>query len=250
MRSNKERGGRENGEVHVRRPTYMTAAILLVRLMEPTLAWAGMPSVVVSDFARLRLQTFSFFALGLLLSAWGVQRLWNHLRRDFPKLPSLNYRAALGAVVMWGLLFVIVLTMISGARELMTPGAWEKQGLTYRIARERPPAVTTSVTRSGRKAHLERLGTVLMHFAATHDGQFPTESELEFMATDDWQLPNQPGLRFQYISGVSASEPERILAFEPLLNATAQYALFADGHVALLAAGQLEQAMSGEPAGQ
>jgi hypothetical protein len=24
--------------------------------------------------------------------------------------------------------------MISGARELMTPGAWEKQGVTYRLA--------------------------------------------------------------------------------------------------------------------
>ncbi len=36
-------------------------------------------------------------------------------------------------VVLWGLLFTVVLAMISGARELMTPGAWEKQGATYRL---------------------------------------------------------------------------------------------------------------------
>ena len=33
--------------------------------------------------------------------------------------------------VVWGSLFVLVLTMISGARELMTPGAWKKDGITY-----------------------------------------------------------------------------------------------------------------------
>jgi hypothetical protein len=35
-------------------------------------------------------------------------------------------------------LFLLVLTMISGARELMTPGAWEKKGFTYQLVRDRP----------------------------------------------------------------------------------------------------------------
>ena len=30
----------------------------------------------------------------------------------------------------------VVLAMISGARELMTPGAWEKHGATYRLKEE------------------------------------------------------------------------------------------------------------------
>jgi hypothetical protein len=41
-------------------------------------------------------------------------------------------------VTLWGLLFLLILTMISGARELMTPGAWEKHGSTYRLKDERP----------------------------------------------------------------------------------------------------------------
>jgi hypothetical protein len=59
--------------------------------------------------------------------------VWNGLRRDFAWLPYLSYFKACCVVVLWGLLFVVVLTMISGARELMTPGAWEKNGLTYKL---------------------------------------------------------------------------------------------------------------------
>ena len=118
-------------------------ATVLVCLV-PELAWAGMPSVTLSDVARMRVQTISFFLMGLLGSAALVQLLWNFLRRDFTSLPRLNYWRALAVVVLWGLLFVVVLTMISGARELMTPGAWEKQGLTYKLA-------DSSGTQSGRQ---------------------------------------------------------------------------------------------------
>jgi len=49
-------------------------------------------------------------------------------------LPRLSFGRALAGVILWGLLFFIVLTMISGARELMTPGAWKKDGATYKLA--------------------------------------------------------------------------------------------------------------------
>lgn len=100
----------------------------------PAVAEAGMPSITLSDFARLRLETASFFLLGLLVSAVVVRWCWNLLARDFPRLPPLRYGGALALVTLWGLLFVIVLTMISGARELMTPGAWVRQGMTYKLA--------------------------------------------------------------------------------------------------------------------
>src|SRR5947209_3792732 len=119
-----------------------TRAVLLssaALLCAPAVALAGMPAVTFSDAARLRLQTISFFLAALLLSAWLIKLLWNYLRRDFAFLPRLTYGKAVGVVALWGLLFVLVLTMISGARELMTPGAWEKAGLTYRLAREAPP---------------------------------------------------------------------------------------------------------------
>lgn len=110
-----------------------------------TSAMAGMPSPLPDDLPRVlrltesaeaRLSAISFFVAGLLVSAAAVWGLWNFVRRDFPKWPKLSFGKALAFVVLWGLMFVIVLTMISGARELMTPGAWKKNGATYKLANE------------------------------------------------------------------------------------------------------------------
>jgi hypothetical protein len=96
-------------------------------------ARAGMPTVTLTDVASARLQTISFFLLLLALATFGVMGLWNLLRRDFPRLPRLTFWRSLAVVSLWGFLFVLVLTMISGARELMTPGAWERDGAIYRL---------------------------------------------------------------------------------------------------------------------
>ena len=78
------------------------------------IALAGMPSITLSDLARVRLQTISFFLVVFLLCSWVVRRIWNGLRKDFSWLPFLSFRRAMGLVGLWGLLFVLVLTMISG----------------------------------------------------------------------------------------------------------------------------------------
>ena len=96
-------------------------------------AFAGMPVVTLSDMAALRLSGISFFVALILLVAWCVRFLWNYLRRDFARLPLLTYRRSLALVLLIGLCFNIVLLMISGTRELMTPGAWEKHGVTYQL---------------------------------------------------------------------------------------------------------------------
>lgn len=92
-----------------------------------------MPSWGLSDVAKARIDSISFFLVLVLLLALLVKLLWNYLGKDFPKLPRMTYPKALAAVVLWGFVFLLVLTMISGARELMTPGAWEKQGATYKL---------------------------------------------------------------------------------------------------------------------
>ena len=104
---------------------------------------------------RQRLEVISFFLLVLIGCAWLVQWVWNSMRRDFPILPRLSFPRAVAVIVLWGLLFVLVLTMISGARELMTPGAWEKVGLTYRLVRENPPVAAQI---SARVESIQRLG--------------------------------------------------------------------------------------------
>ena len=98
----------------------------------------------------MRREAISFFIVVLLLSPLAVRWLWNTVARDFPRLPRITYGKSLGLVVIWGLLFVVVLTMIAAARELMTPGSWQKQGLLYKL-----PA---NQRRHRRRSHETRLG--------------------------------------------------------------------------------------------
>lgn len=107
--------------------------LLLPILLFPAVAQAGMRSYNLTDVARLRFENASFFLVILLVSALLIQLLWNYLRRDFPRLPRLSYGKAMLIVLLWGLLFILVLSMVAGARELMTPGAWEKQGTAYHL---------------------------------------------------------------------------------------------------------------------
>src|SRR5215212_10104404 len=101
---------------------------------------AGMPSPLPSDpetywrlteSASFGLQSISLFAALFIVCGFVFQRLWNYLQRGFPLLPRLTTCRALALVLLWGALFIVVLTMISGARELMKPSAWDKQSFTY-----------------------------------------------------------------------------------------------------------------------
>src|SRR5687768_16003098 len=78
----------------------------------PSAAMAGMPSIGFSDVIRTRLEVVSFFLVVMLVSAGVVCGLWNWLRSDFQRLPRLTFAKSLGIVTLWGLLFVVVLTMI------------------------------------------------------------------------------------------------------------------------------------------
>jgi hypothetical protein len=110
------------------------AAVLF--LIAPGTVWAGMatplplppPRMVqrLNESIEFRLQAISFFLLVLLGCTLVVWRLGNYLQRDFTRLPRLSFLKALAVVVLWGLLFVIVLAMIGGARELMTPGGVQR----------------------------------------------------------------------------------------------------------------------------
>jgi hypothetical protein len=75
----------------------------------------------LTELGQQRLEVISFFLLVLIGCAWLVQRVWNSMRKELPVLPRLSFPRAVGVIVLWGLLFVLILTMISGARELMTP---------------------------------------------------------------------------------------------------------------------------------
>jgi hypothetical protein len=198
----------------------------------------------VNDSILGRVQAISFFIVVLLLCTAVVRWLWNYLQKDFPRLPRLSYGKALAGVLLWGLLFILVLTMISGARELMTPGAWQKQGFTYKLTPAPAPADATPLEQ--RKQHLERLRTALWHFAATHNGHFPSESEKTLIPAELWLVPDGGGLRYLYVSGQSANESATILAFEPELDPEQRLVLQTNGEVISRRSSQLETLLHAE----
>ena len=116
--------------------------VVIVAMAASASALAGMPSVLPSDIdmrwqasekSTSRLQAISFFLMGLVGSILAVKLLWNVLAQGVPALPRIDLLRATALVVLWGMIFTLVLTMISGARELMTPGAWKQNGFTYEL---------------------------------------------------------------------------------------------------------------------
>jgi len=209
-------------------------------------AAAGMPSVTLTDAASMRLQAISFFLVVFLASALAVRWAWNALRGDFPRLPRLSYPKALGLVALWGVLFLLVLTMISGARELMTPGAWKKDGLTYTLDDGRPPAPDTPAAPSEpeRTARLKRLYTALSAHAASHDGQYPADTAL--IPAGEWKTAHPSGMRFRYVPGRTVRDAGKVLAYEPELFGDVRLVLFADGEVKRMTSAELAPLLPAE----
>ena len=221
----------------------LASTILLAR---PFSARAGMPAPLpenpeyvlrLNDSVAYRLQAISFFLLVILVSAAVVRWMWNYFQRDFSRLPRLTYGKAIAGVLLWGLLFVVVLTMISGARELMTPGAWQKSRFTYNLAS--PPAEPNSDWRAKRQAHLERLRTALWHFAALHNGRFPETGEMSEIPADLWLVPGGGGLHYLYRAGGAVRGPATVLVFEPELDPPHRLILRTDSDIAALRSEEL-----------
>jgi hypothetical protein len=208
----------------------------------PGAARAGMPTVSLTDVARMRFEAISFFLVVFLLCALGVYLLWNYLRKDFASLPRLSYGKALGLVSLWGLLFVLVLTMISGARELMTPGAWKKEGRTYRLADQEAEPEPPDPKVAARREKLEALRFALWEYARTHSGQFPSSPDVPEIPAGRWRLPDASGMRYVYAGGF-VNGKDAPLAFEPEVFGDKRFVLFTSGEVRLLTSAELNRAL-------
>jgi hypothetical protein len=202
---------------------------VLCGLLAPCVALAGMPFVRLSDLAQLRLQAISFFLVLVLLVTLAVRALWNRLSREVPRLPRLSFKAALALVFLWGLGFQLVLSMIAGGRELMTPGAWEKQGATYQVRTEAPP--DRELVLQARRQRLEELRTALWAYAQQHGNAFPPHEFDPAIPEERWRVLGGSGMRFIYVSGRKADTPGLPLAYEPGLFGRERWVLFADGDI-------------------
>ena len=202
-------------------------------LCAPSVAHAGMPFVRLSEMARARLEAISFFLFVVLLLTFAVKRLWNALQRDMPRLPRLSYKASLGLVGLWALAMHLVLSMIAGGRELMTPGAWERDGATYSLRPTRP-APDSEALALARTQQLERLRTALWQYAITHEGHFPPHDYVADIPEATWRVVDPSGLHYVYIAGQRPDHGAAPLAYEPGIYGKRRMVLMTDGEVTTL----------------
>ncbi len=233
----------------------MRLGIVLLLLLASAVVEAGMPAPLPTPWtpdnpvhsARpadqavlLRWQSISFFLMVLLLTTLAFRALWNSLASATsgesagPNVPKLSIGGASSLVLLWGLLFIVVLTMISGARELMTPGAWEKTGWTYRL-RDSDLAVDNFTER---RDALEELRFTLWNFAANHDGRFPDRDD-PAIPPSLWRVPHVAGAEFLYRQDESLSSIRRILACEPETDSSDRFVLLTDGSIAVMSSTEI-----------
>lgn len=229
----------------MRRPVPKLATATLFGCLNTSTALAGMPSVNLSDMARMRFEAISFFLMGILVSAAVIQGLWNYLRRDFTMLPRLSYGRSLGVVVLWGLLFILVLTMISGARELLTPGAWKKDGYTYKLNEPPSPANDDRIEWT-RMHRLDQLRSALWKYARDHDSSFPPEQTSSSIPLQQWQVPSPTGMRYLYVPGLTMNQGATPLAYEPEIFGATRLVLLTNGEIVRMSSDELSQALVAE----
>ena len=204
----------------------------------PGTALAGMPVYFLTDVARMRLETISLFLLVVLLVGLAVQRIWNRLGLDFERLPRLSYRGALACVLLWGLAFHLVLTMISGARELMNPGAWERDRATYKLRQALPPSESDQL-RLARRQQLERLRSALWQYAEINGGSFPRDDYAPGLPESVWTVLDPSGLHYIYVGGSRPDATRTPLAFEPGIYGRERLVLFTNGEIEELSSEQI-----------
>lgn len=217
-----------------------------------TALFAGMPAPLPTPYTKdkfphaaaldpwvdERLQALSFFVVALLFCAAGVRWLWNLARHDWPQLPALTYPRALAFTLLWGLVAIVILTMISGARELMTPGAWRKQGWTYKLAAAAPPPEPHF--REKRRAGLEQLRLALLQYAAVNGGIYPAAQD---GVAAEWSVPAHPGFEFLYRPSVQPSSAGELLIFEPELGDDERFVLLSNGLIGTMRTPEIEAAL-------
>lgn len=187
-----------------------------------------------------RLQGLSFFLLLFLLCAWAFQWVWNWSRTDSSQLSKLTFRQAFVLIFGWGMASLVVLTMISGARELMTPGAWQQQGWTYKLAEQ--PRPLSGNSKPARREALEQLRFQLFQYAAMNEGKFPNQlSDI----TDDalWTIPQHPGFQFMLVEGKHGNDSNAILVFEPEIE-TERFVIMTNGMIGSMRTTELEKVLN------
>lgn len=178
------------------------------------------------DVVRLRLEEISFFIVLLIVCSFAFQLLWNFAFKGFRAIPRLKFRQALCLALLFGLMMLLILTMISGIREVLTPGAWRKQGTSYRL--------NDPSQEPARRRSLEQLRSALFDYSRMHEGEFPPHDFVPEVSEKLWESPDQLGSHYIYSGGLATNEVGSLLAVEPPNFGDRRFVLLTSGDIKML----------------
>ena len=226
------RAERNRAGVADERPTSVAVIAAFLILGPAKFALAGMPTILLNDLARMRLQAVSFFLGCFLLSSWGIQRIWNAARDDFPRLPRLSYARANGLVAPLGAVVRPCLDHDLGSPGVDDARRWKKEGITYKLAEDVPKADPETERREMRRRHtLDRLRAALWTYARHHDGHFPPNAMPPEIPDDAWRVPDPSEMRYLYRAGLIADRDAVPLAYEPGIFGHERFVLLTSGEI-------------------
>ena len=186
-------------------------AIAFFLTASPEDVFAGMSTVTLSEFGRDRLigiSTVLFFVI--IVVATTLTYCWNRLVAE-TTLPRLTHPKAIGFAFLTGLLFFLVLVMIAGSRELLSPGAWKPKGIVYELNDKPRPKAGTELNvefdpktliplddspearLAVRRENLVRLRAALWNYADENNGDFP-----QVLSPPLQTIPLSGGAKYQY----------------------------------------------------
>jgi len=228
------------GVMLLRQNKWLAALVAAAGLIVAPDAQAGMVVYGLRDVYRLRFEEISFLILLLFLSALLLKLLWNYAAKGFSFLPRLKYLQALSAALLMGLVMLVILTMISGIREVLTPDAWRRQGSSYRL---NDPSQEPSRRRS-----LEHLRGALLQYASAHAGRFPMHDFGADIPEKLWEAPDQAGSHYIYIGGLTTNNSTALLAVEPLNFGGMRFVMRTSGDIEQLPSAEIERLLVSKPA--
>lgn len=225
--------------MQAKRHSVLICAIAFVVLASTLSAHAGMTVYGLRDVYRLRLEEISFFIILLLLCSFSIQLLWNYAVKGFSFLPRLQFRQSLCLSILFGLMMLLILTMISGIREVLTPDAWRKQGTSYRL--------NDPSQEPARRRSIEQLRSALFEYAKQNEGRFPASDFGPEFSEKLWESPDQAGSHYIYSGGLTTNDVESVLAAEPLIFGDQRFVLFASGTLRKLSSDELNAVLERKP---
>lgn len=214
------------------------AVFALATLAAVPAANAGMTVYGLRDISRLRLEEISFFIVLLVVCTFALKLLWNHAFKGIAAVPRLRFVQAFSVALLLGLAMLLILTMISGIREVLTPEAWRHQGTSYRL--------NAPSQEAARRRALEQLRTALFDYARVHDGKFPAHDFVPEITEKLWESPDQLGSHYMYSGGLTTNELRALLAIEPPNFGDRRFVLRVSGRIEALSKSEIETMLEGE----